>query len=1023
MRKNNKSSRRFSSLRSAALSISASTLALSSIFYPMEGEAQVSSSPERFSPQALGYLQRAETMLGEQNYAGVIDQLKMLSNRNTDLSLISLLSPEAKEKYIYMLAEALYQRGDAECIEMLRAFQSAFPASPLALKARLSIADYYFFNHDWEQALEEYENIDYPRLNRTQFPVYTYRKALSLIKTDRGEQARPLLRSIAGIPEFRQPVRFYEAYLDYRDGELDKAYTGFSRVAGSIDGIDPLYYLIQIDYANSRFGEVISKAPALLSSGAPAELIPETERVLGLSYFKEGNYEMARKYLSSYASSVGSNIAPDANYALAVADYEDGDWHSAAERFSSLTSLDSSLGQSAWLYLGQCELKSGNTDAAAMAFEKAAKSDFDSNVTETALYNYAAAITRGGKIPFSSSASLLERFIKTFPNSEYLPKVEEYLATAYYNDRNYSKALKSIEAISRPSSRVMAAKQKILYELGVESVANGRAREGAGYLRQAIALSSHSKEIAAQSQLWLGDALYSLADFKGAKEAYHLAAQQMKPSANRSLALYNQAYSSYMMDNYPAAASEFLNALAASPALPSPLKDDALIRRADCLYYTGKYAQAREAYAEAIRNNAADADYASYRHAVMLGLGSDTKGKIAELDKFETSYPGSKWASSAILEKAMTYESLGQADRAAQAYREVSSKYPDGTQARKARLSLALSDLRRGRTAEAVEEYKEVIRRWPSSEEAQMANDDLKKYYASVGELSDYARFLSSVPGAAQLQPDEMEQLAFDGAEMAYVDNSANITLLRNYVRDYPDGKYLAQALLDIAWSLRNSGKYEEAEETLSHLLAARPHSPQAPEALLMKAQILEDNLNRGKDALIAYRELERRAPEDFGAEAAAGIMRASAEPSERLEYARKARLTGGLAADAVEDASLIEAEALIDLKRGAEAAPILQRLAENPASLAGAKAAVRLAEYYLSVGNYPLAEKTALAFTDAGSPHEFQLAKGFILLADAYHAQGQTRLAKEYLQSLRDNYPGKEKEISSAISSRLTSW
>ena len=55
------------------------------------------------------------------------------------------------------------------------------------------------------------------------------------------------------------------------------------------------------------------------------------------------------------------------------------------------------------------------------------------------------------------------------------------------------------------------------------------------------------------------------------------------------------------------------------------------------------------------------------------------------------------------------------------------------------------------------------------------------------------------MPGAKQLDADEMEQLAFDGAETAFADDASAITLLRNYVRDYPDGKYLAQALLDIA--------------------------------------------------------------------------------------------------------------------------------------------------------------------------------------------------------------------------------
>ncbi len=60
------------------------------------------------------------------------------------------------------------------------------------------------------------------------------------------------------------------------------------------------------------------------------------------------------------------------------------------------------------------------------------------------------------------------------------------------------------------------------------------------------------------------------------------------------------------------------------------------------------------------------------------------------------------------------------------------------------------------------------------------------------------------------------------------------------------------------------------------------------------------------------------------------------------------------------------------------------------------------------------------LEFTDAGTPHEYWLARGFIILADAYSGLGKDYLAREYLNSLRDNYPGEEEDIADMIASRL---
>ena len=49
-----------------------------------------------------------------------------------------------------------------------------------------------------------------------------------------------------------------------------------------------------------------------------------------------------------------------------------------------------------------------------------------------------------------------------------------------------------------------------------------------------------------------------------------------------------------------------------------------------------------------------------------------------------------------------------------------------------------------------------------------------------------------------------------------------------------------------------------------------------------------------------------------------------------------------------------------------------------------------------------------------------YWLARGFISLAEAYHADGNDYLAVEYLKSLRDNYPGDEPDIREAIDSRI---
>ena len=123
---------------------------------------------------------------------------------------------------------------------------------------------------------------------------------------------------------------------------------------------------------------------------------------------------------------------------------------------------------------------------------------------------------------------------------------------------------------------------------------------------------------------------------------------------------------------------------------------------------------------------------------------------------------------------------------------------------------------------------------------------------------------------------------------------------------------------------------------------------------------------------------------------------------------------------DELADIDLLEADASAALKDWHRAEALYSQTARNFTSLAGSKAAVALGERYLSSGKAAEAEKLMTEFTDAGSPHEYWLARGYIVLADALTARGDKATAREYLESLRENYPGSESDIFKMIDSRL---
>ena len=84
-----------------------------------------------------------------------------------------------------------------------------------------------------------------------------------------------------------------------------------------------------------------------------------------------------------------------------------------------------------------------------------------------------------------------------------------------------------------------------------------------------------------------------------------------------------------------------------------------------------------------------------------------------------------------------------------------------------------------------------------------------------------------------------------------------------------------------------------------------------------------------------------------------------------------------------------------------------------------GAEAKYKTAEYAFHDGNKEAAEKIIFEFIDQNTPHQYWLAKSFVLLADIYVSMDREFEAKQYLLSVRENYKGKD-DIALEIKSRL---
>ena len=978
------------------------------------------AQPAMMSSEADGYLERGRQMYESRNYVGAIDQLEHVKRLPNTASM--------REQADYYIALSRFERGEESSLDALLEFYNNYPASPLGMEALLKAGNYFFYRGQWESALSAYSVVRNRALDLDSDEDLEYRRAYCNLRLGNYREAERQYHELDHTARYGGASEFYKAYLDYAQGDYDEARDKFSRIPQESElGYQSQYYLTQIDYHKKHYREVIEKGKSLLDQQQNDYFDAELNRLIGESYYHMGNDAQARVYLRRYLDNPEGEPYRTAAYTMGVLDYRDGNYQSVVNNMLHVTDGSDALSQSAYLYMGQAKRQLNDINGANMAFQQAAMMDCDRDVKETAYYNYAVGVSKGARTPFDKSVDLFEDFLNEYPKSRYKDNVEGYLVDAYMSTTDYQRALTSINRIKNPGAKVLKAKQNVLYNLGVQALANNRTKEADDYFKQSIAVGNYDKTAMNESRLWLAETQYRQGNYKeAAKYQQEYVKAVDKGDENYGLAQYNLGYSLYNQKRYAEAKTAFQNAIA-SKQLGNELVADAYNRIGDSQYYARDFGGAQSSYDQAMRlDKNASGDYSMYQKGIMMGLSRQYADEIKQMDELIKTYPKSDFAPQAMLEKGNAQALLGKNTEAQVTYATLLKNYPRSVEARKGLLQTALVYKSMGKEDAAVDAYKQVIRQFPTSDEAQAAAEDMKLIYADRGQLTDFSKFLNSVPNAPKIDVGEMERLTFEAAEKDAISDKPSIDKIKKYLKDYPAGAYVAKAKYYIARYHYAKGNYNDAMKAIDEALQAGGDASYAQDAIAMRSDIYARQ-GKNEEALQSYKELAERATSDDNRTLAQlGAMRVAKQMGNWNEVSQVSSVLldrGGLTANEEKEVNLDRAMAFAQVGNTKDAEAAFRALAKDPSSEFGAQASYELSRMQYEMGNFKGSEQTINALIDAGTPHSYWLAKSFLTLADVYYKQGNVTQAREYLQSLKSNYPGKEKDIFNGIETRLNKW
>lgn len=934
------------------------------------------------------------------------------------------------ESELYAGLSALYlEQPDAE--KRLLYFMEKNAPSSIATKARLALGDYYYGQRDYNLAIKYLSDVSDSELTNEEIIKKKFNLGYCYFVKKDFKKAKALLTQIKETKtQYYYPSNYYYGITAFFDKDYDKALGAFERANQSsrYDKIVPSY-IIQIYFAKKEYKEVIKYGKPLVDKKDIRER-EQVAQLVGQSYFELGEYRKALPLLEKYVSGT-PKVSKEALYQLGYTQYKTGKYKEAIKNFKELNGEKNPLGQNALYNMADCLLKTKNKSAARQAFQKASQMNFDLELQEDALINYAKLSYELG---FDSDAITALQSIKS--TSDYNNEAQNLMAKVFLNTRDYDKALETLRKM-KPTAKTPKMKethQKVAYFRGVQMYNNGKYDQSIRLFDESLK-EGINMETKALAYFWKGEAFFKKKSFDTSIDEYskfvavEKTVQRLPDNSSLGVANYGIAYSYIKKNDYPNASKYFNLTVDVIEENLRSYNDkyvtnfvypDALLRAGDCLLYLRDYPSARKHYKKIINNNYPNKDYAMYQLSLIHNLENNTTSQLALLDKVIRDYPSSRYADDAYYDKGNALFNMNKKDLAIASYEKLLQDYPNSDMKNKTLLKLGLIAYSVGRNEEALNYYKGVFRTDPQSEEAKDALAAIKEIYIGDGNPDGYFNFVNTVQGYS-VGEFERDSLMFIAAQIKFdnADWNGAVASYTNYLDRFPTGLNSIQAHFNRGEALFDLKRYNEAIQDYAYI-SDQGSSVFAETANHRAANIAYYSTQNFPEAQKYYGRLEQAATteellfeaQQFGMRSAFYASDFQVLPSIAERLIKNPRATTQDHAEAY----YFMGKAYLAQQEDDKALDAF----EKNIQLSGDDVHSAEARYwraYLTYKNRNLDKAMDLCFQNNKEipGHPYWLVKSFILLADIYAEQDNLFQSKATLQSIVNNYEGDQDLLNEA--------
>ncbi len=982
--------------------------------------AELSSQVPFTSKEIGSEFNRGMELFRKEKYPAAIRLFDSYVKDERNTSLIEISDAE----YFSAISALKLFNSDAE-YRMIN-FIYTHPESPRINEAQLELGNYFYQNKNYRKAVTYYEKVNRQELSGDILSEYFFRLGYSLYI--KGDQSRALLMfsEIKDTDtEYTPPAIYYFSQIAYEQKMYQTAMDGFMKLKDdeTFGSVVP-FYIVQILYLQKDYDGILSLAPDLLKS-AGKERSVELYRFIGDAYYNKENYKEALPYLEKYSTGAKASARED-KFQLGYCYYKTGELDKAIKILLDIGAKNDLLSQNIWNVLGDSYLKKGDKKRAQLAFGEASKPNFDKQIKEESLFNYAKLTYELGYSPFGEAIASFQEYIDLYPGSVRIQEVYDYLVATFLQLKNYKAALTALDKIPNKDSRLEEAYQRVAFFRGLELFKNLEIEASINMFEKSLKYEKYNRQIRARTIYWKGEAWYRLGSYDKAKSDYEIfmGIPGSMLLGEYNLVRYNLGYAFFNLNDYQTALNHF-KTFESSVTNPRPeVLADARNRIADCYYISTNYALANSYYDKVIDYGTIDADYAMFQKGFSQGLMNDQRGKIATLTSLTIKYPASSFVPNAIFERGRAYLVLEEFKNGEADFNKVISSYPTSPFVPRTMVQMGLLYYNLGENDKAVTQYKMVIDNYKSTPEARDALTGLRNTYSDMNEVEAYFAYIKTLDGYGDINLAVKDSMLYNSGENLYINSKYEkaAEIFKSYLVEFPNGSFRQNAQYYLAECLKSSGNTDEALKLYTSV-SEEPNNQFLEQSLLAASAILFEKEDYTA-SLVSYEKLETAASNDGNKLTAfKGQLRSAYQAGDALKTisaAAKINSILNISEELAREATFMSAKANYSLNNFDVALTEFRKVAKEVTSAEGAESKYRVAEILYKKERTDEAEKVIGEFVNLNTPHQYWIARMFLLLADISIKKGDTLQARATLQSLKEYYTIDNDGILDEVKSKL---